>query len=42
MDYDLWIEYKAHFGDEWAIKKKQELEEERVEEDRLIALMVRV
>ena len=39
VDYDLWIEYKAHFGDEWAIKKKEELEEEREEEDRLIALM---
>jgi len=38
VDYDLWIEYKAHFGDEWAIKKLEELEEER-EEERLVALM---
>ena len=38
VDYDLWIEYKAHFGDEWAIKKKEELEEERRENERLLAL----
>ena len=39
VDYDLWIEYKAHFGDEWAIKKKEELEEEREEKERLLALI---
>ena len=37
VDYDLWIEYKAHFGDEWAIKKREELEEERKETERYIA-----
>jgi len=39
VDYDLWIDYKAHFGDEWAIKKKEELKEEREEKERLLALM---
>ena len=39
VDYDLWIDYKAHFGDEWAIKKKEKLKEEREEKERLLALM---
>lgn len=27
VDYDLWLGYKAHFGDEWAIKKKKNIED---------------
>ena len=41
VNYDLWIEYKAHFGDEWAIKKKDELREEREENERLVAVMTK-
>jgi len=25
VDYDLWLGYKAYFGDEWAIKKKNDI-----------------
>ena len=25
IDYDLWLGYKAHFGDEWAIKKLKDI-----------------
>jgi len=27
LDYDLWLGYKAHFGDEWAIKKLKAIED---------------
>ncbi|MHA1749287.1 MAG: phospholipase D-like domain-containing protein [Promethearchaeota archaeon] len=27
VEYNLWLSYKAHFGDEWAKKKLKELEE---------------
>ncbi len=36
LDYDYWLGYKAHFGDEWAINKIQELEDEREEQERLM------
>jgi len=38
VDYDLWLGYKAHFGDDWAKKKIAELEEEREEQERLSAI----
>lgn len=38
VDYDLWLGYKAHFGDDWAKKKIAELKEEREEQERLSAI----
>ena len=27
VNYNLWLEYKAHFGDDWAKRKLQEIED---------------
>ena len=35
VEYDLWLAYKAFFGDEWAKNKISELEKERQEQLRL-------
>jgi len=41
VDYDLWLEYKAYFGDDWAKKKIAELEEEREEQEQLVAIRIK-
>jgi phosphatidylserine/phosphatidylglycerophosphate/cardiolipin synthase-like enzyme len=41
VDYDLWLAYKAYFGDDWAKKKIAELEEEREEQERLTAIRIK-
>jgi len=38
LDYDLWLGYKAYYGDEWAITKLEDLKQEREEKERLLVL----
>ena len=36
VDYDLWVGYRAFYGDEWAINKIKELGEEKQEQERIM------
>jgi len=38
LDYDLWLGYQAHYGDEWAINKIADLKEEQEEQERRLTL----
>jgi hypothetical protein len=38
VEYNLWLQYKAHFGDDWAKRKLVEVEEERRREEEFLRL----
>ena len=40
VDYDLWVGYRAYFGDEWAINKLKELEKEKYADPKYVAQVV--
>ena len=40
VEYELWLKYKAHFGEDWAKEKLEELAEEKKEEGRLQSLLL--
>lgn len=41
VEYELWLQYKAYFGEEWAKEKLEELEEDKREEERFQQLIRR-
>ena len=38
VEYNLWLQYKAHFGDGWAKRKLVEIEDERKREEEFLRL----
>jgi len=38
VEYNLWLQYKAHFGDDWAKRKLVEIEDERKREEEFLRL----
>ena len=38
VEYNLWLQYKAHFGDDWAKGKLVEIEDERKREEEFLRL----
>ena len=38
VEYNLWLQYKAHFGDDWAKRKLVEIEDEWKREEELLRL----
>jgi phosphatidylserine/phosphatidylglycerophosphate/cardiolipin synthase-like enzyme len=40
VEYELWLKYKAHFGEDWAKEKLAELAEEKREEERYQSLLL--
>jgi predicted transcriptional regulator len=39
VEYNLWLQYKAHFGDDWAKKKLIDVEEDRKRQEELMRIL---
>jgi len=38
VEYNLWLKYKAHFGDDWAKRKLEDIEDERKRKEEMIRI----